>query len=264
MTDEFKEKYFHRSFMSNLRLDEYFATLDQVSTYLEGLETQDAHVRKTVNNLAGHLVVLDKIVERRKFHDESTEIQDMATERHKKLRFIVDTAKLMKDSDNEDKREAAKVVSSFIRKESRAFSRKRIKIQNGLLRRFRDAVNGGDPWLEESLEELDLTTSYEDYAKLTNRIVSAMHTRLHDINRLAEMARKARARSYKDFVTMLNALEQKVFVESDEQDMFHKLCNDVRTILVSHQASYLLRVGESDGSADADSDDETSPKEEES
>ena len=264
MTDEFREKYFHRSFMSNLRLDEYFATVDQVVLYLRGLETQDDHVSKTVFKMNDHLEVLNKIVERRRFHDESTDIQDMATERHKKLRFIVDTAKLMLKSDDEEKREAAKVVSSFIRKENRAFARKRIKIQNGLLPRFKEAVEGGEPGLEESLEVLDLTVSYQEFVKLASKIVMAMNRRVSDKNRLAEMAEKARAKSYKDFVIMLNALEQKVFVDGEEQMMFHKLCNDIRAILVSHQASYLLRVGETEESAEAGSDVGTNPKEEES
>lgn len=259
-----KKKYFERKYISNYKFEEYYGLFKELLRRAKGAVIEESHVSDILENANKHVDALDKIVERRRFHDNSRTIEQLATQRHKKLRAVVKVADAMLYADTQEKRDAAETVSSFVRKERSALSRCRIMSQNGLVYRFVSEVSY-KPEMDSALETLQIENLFEEIVNSTNQIVEMMELRDDELNRLRDLAEERRYLSYGDLIMLLNTLENQANLPGARQSFYHELCTNLRSVMVRYRAAYLLRIGgvvedeEVDGNPDADKESDTNP-----
>lgn len=264
------KKYFKRRFISSFRFDEYYALFKAFLRRAQGAAIEEPSVLNIIGNVEKHVDALDKVVERKRFHDNSKTIEQLAEKRHSMLRSLVKISNALLEAETQESRDAAAMVASFVRKERRAFSRCRIKLQDGLVGRFSAEVSN-NPELLAALETLQLVNRFEEIVQATNNLESLIDQRDKEKNRLSDLAEERRRLSYVDLSIMMNTFENNANVPGESQSLYHELCTDLRSVLVSFNSAYLLRIGavvedeDANGKPDADkeSDADSTPKNEE-
>lgn len=247
-----RKHYFKRSFISNFRFDEYFETFGELLRRAEALEVEDSHLLFVINNVKAHSDPLGRVVERKKFHDNSTVIQDKVTLRHRKLRSIAKAADAMLDADTAEKREAAKVVSSFVRKERRAFSRERQRMQTGLCTRMALELDDNNSNLLDAVDTLDIMGIALEAIQLSKEIVTLSEERDVEKSELTDLAEELRRKSYYHLTIMLATFEHLANMVGEDQQFYHKSCMNLRKVIIARTATYLQRIGKPDEIEDED------------
>lgn len=256
------KKYFKRKFISSFRFDEYYALFKAFLRRAQGAAIEEPSVLNIIGNVEKHVDALDKVVERKRFHDNSKTIEQLTERRHKMLRSVVKISDAMLDAETQEKRDAAIIVVSFVRKERRAFSRSRIMMQNGLVDRFSAEVSD-NPEMLAALEAMQMTSLFEEIIEVTNEMTNLMELRDDEKNRLSDLAEERRRLSYVDLSIMMNTFENNANVPGESQSLYHELCTNLRSVLVRSNSAYLLRIGatveddDATGNPDADKESDT-------
>lgn len=253
-----KKKFFKRSIVHYLRFDEYHSLVDNIFIYLRGVVIENSNVSEMIENAKRHIDALLQIVERRRFHDSSTAISDLADSRHKMLRSFNDTAKAGENTETQEKRDASRVIGSFLRKEKRAFSRRRINLQTTLVSRLINEVSI-NPEFYEAMETLSIDGLYEAIVEKTRELSKLRLKRIDDRNRLKDLAEERRHDSYEDLMIMLTTLENQANVEGPDKSFYREVCSNIQSLFVEAKVASEQRKSapkDENGNGDAPKEDE--------
>lgn len=217
---------------------------------VDEVELGEEHLISVFNNVKKQAVNVEDVGKGSFEHLLSETLKDAAAKRRDQLVSLRLFAEGSRRSVDSAVALAGKKVCLWFKPYRKSFSYPGVRPQTHTVLRLQTLMKDGDG-IEESLEIIGCKELFDDIVSDTKRIAALTVRRGREVARKKKEAELKRKKAYEELKALLITLENLANMDSDDREMYQRLCLDLLGIITQFHAVWKSRItakrGKDDG-----------------